>query len=238
MPFSLKGTVFENMEITHLFFDADNTLIDFNKASKLSLKSLFTNYGISYTESYINIYKEINLKCWKSFERGEIDKNELIFQRFNQFFLKIGLNEDPIIANTEYLRLLVEHSHLIPGALELLKILRSKYKLHIITNGFKEVQRPKFTRLGLDTYFDNIIVSDEIGMKKPEIRFFDYSLQKAGSPNRNRVMVIGDSLSSDIKGAIQSRLQSIWYNPHKIEKDETIQPSYIVNNLRQILNIL
>ena len=226
------------MEITHIFFDADNTIIDFSGASRSALSSLFEFYQIAYRQDYAKIYDEINLDCWRSFELGNINKNELIFLRFDRFFQKIGVQADPQDANAKYLALLVEKSQLIPGAVQILQKLKSRYRLFIITNGFKEVQRPKLTRLGLDTYFENIIVSDEIGMKKPEPRFFDYCLEKAGSPSREKVIVIGDSLSSDIKGAYNSQLKSIWYNPHGRTWDENFKGDFIISDLEEILQIL
>ena len=191
----------------YLLFDADGTLYDFGKTEKIALSALFNELGIP--ENLLPVYHEENRKCWDMYEKGEITLEELEPLRFQLFFDRIGNNADSTEAGNEYARLLGENGILIDGAREFLDEVRERYHLEIITNGIARVQKARFK--GTDTlhYFENIFISQEIGYAKPDPRFFSHVLSDLDTAPEN-CLVIGDSDSSDIKGAINSGIDSVF----------------------------
>lgn len=222
-----------------LLFDADNTFLDFASASKKSLFETCTNYGLPIDENIYKTYKIENAKVWESFENKEITALELRSLRFAKFFSAIDVKGiDPFEFNTRFLQKLVEVSEAYDGAIHFLENLRPHYKLSVITNGLKEVQRPRINRLKMNHIFDSIIVSDEIGVAKPDIQFFEYSYNTiANPPPKSEVLIIGDNLKSDIQGGINFGVDTCWIS-HENENASTVKPTYTINNLLDLQKIL
>lgn len=207
------------MNIEHVFFDLDHTLWDFEKNSALTFKKILPESNITINfDDFIAVYIPINAKYWKLYREEKVSKKDLRYLRLKETF--DGLNfhvEDAIIdfLAEEYINQLPNFNYLFEGTFELLDYLKEKYQLHIITNGFEEIQTLKMEKSGILHYFDQVITSESVGVKKPNPKVFQYALQKANTSPEFSIM-IGDNLEADIQGAIDSGLQVIHYNSEKI----------------------
>ena len=191
----------------YLLFDADGTLYDFKKTESIALKALLEKYGIP--ETLLPVYHEGNRKCWDMYEDGKITLEELEVLRFRLFFSGIERDIDSQEAADTYAALLGDNGILIDGAREFLESIDSFYHLEIITNGIGRVQKKRFQGTDSEKYFENIFISQEIGYAKPDPRFFSYVLS-ALKAEKDECIVIGDSESSDIKGAVLSGIDSVF----------------------------
>ena len=226
------------MKYKFLLFDADHTLFDFNKSEYLALKSALEQLGCPSTDAHIERYSDINVKYWKMLERGEIDKVSLKLARFVEFGREFGFEDKAEALADLYMENLAHESHLFDGALELVEKLSKDYRLFIITNGVKSTQDGRFGVSPITKYFEKIFISEVIGAEKPSVEFFDAVANGIEGFERERALVIGDSLSSDIKGAINSKIDCIWYNPMKKSAPEGWDITYTVSNFYEILDIL
>ena len=222
-----------------LLFDADNTFLDFATASKKSLFTTCEDYRLTCDEGIYKTYKIENAKVWEAFENKEITALELRSLRFEKFFSAVDIKGiDPFEFNARFLQNLINVSEAYSGAKNYLENLRPSYKMSVITNGLKEVQRPRINKLQMSHIFDSIIVSDEIGVAKPDIEFFNHSYSTiANPPPKSEVLVIGDNLKSDIQGGINFGVDTCWIS-HKRENNSSIKPTYTVNDLFDLNSIL
>ncbi len=203
------------MEIKHVFFDLDHTLWDFEKNSNLTFEKLFKTHNVELDlQDFLTEYVPINFQYWKLYREEKVSKENLRYGRLKETFdkLSFSVTDDLIhLLSEEYIRVLPSNNHLFDGAIELLEYLHPKYELHIITNGFEEVQNLKLEKSGIEKYFNSIITSESVGVKKPNPRVFKYALDKANAKAENSIM-IGDNLEADIIGAIQCGITSIHFN--------------------------
>jgi len=203
------------MEIKHVFFDLDHTLWDFEKNSNLTFEKLFKTHNDELDlQDFLTEYVPINFQYWKLYREEKVSKENLRYGRLKETFdkLSFSVTDDLIhLLSEEYIRVLPSNNHLFDGAIELLEYLHPKYELHIITNGFEEVQNLKLEKSGIEKYFNSIITSESVGVKKPNPRVFIYALDKANAKAENSIM-IGDNLEADIIGAIQCGITSIHFN--------------------------
>ncbi len=226
---------------TTILFDADDTLLDFNKDETLALTKVMTRFSVPITDENIKIYKEINVGLWKALERGEIDKPTLKQIRFRRFFEKIGHipNEDPFIINEQYLSYLGDGGNLLEGAKELIESLKKDgYDLFIVTNGIELTQKRRLTKAGILSYFTEIFVSETVGHQKPKKEYFDYVLSHIREKDISRVLLIGDSLTSDIKGAMNAGIPCIWLRHNKSTDCSGYSPDYIIDDIRKVKDLL
>lgn len=205
----------------HLFFDLDRTLWDFDKNSESALKFLFDEtqsiHQLPSFYKFNQIYKEVNVNLWKKYGKGKISKEELRDTRFNKAFLKLGLNNQELNNhfNTEYLRISPFQTAMFPNTIETLEALKKeKYSMHIITNGFKEVQLTKLQNCGIYDYFDIIVSSEEVGFNKPDVRIFRHAMTLAGAKPEHSVM-IGDDMNVDVIGAERAGMFGIHFDPEE-----------------------
>ena len=220
--------IFVVMLIKSIFFDLDHTLWDFEKNSELSFKKIFKKYTITINfEKFIEAYIPINFKYWKLYRNGEISKEFLRYNRlkevFNLFDYKIN---DKIINNIshDYIEFLPENNKLMDGAIEILEYLKPKYRLFIITNGFREVQDKKLKNSKIKHYFEAIYDSESVGVKKPDPKIFKHALKDSGS-NANESLMVGDNYEADVLGAKKLRINTLHFVAHGEEihnKNETI----------------
>ena len=226
---------------TTLLFDADNTLLDFDKAENVALKKVLADYSLPATEENCRKYSEINDALWKRFEKGEIEKSVIKATRFKEFFefMKVKEGYDPLKVNNTYISYLRDGGYTVEGASELCESLKKKgYDIYIITNGIAMTQARRLKLSGLLPYIEDVFVSETIGFQKPMKEYFDYVLGSVKEKNKEKVLVIGDSLSSDIKGAQNAGLDYIWYNHRKEEIPEKLSAKAIVCDIRELHNIL
>ncbi|MFC4219257.1 YjjG family noncanonical pyrimidine nucleotidase [Flagellimonas marina] len=224
--------------VTDIFFDLDHTLWDFEKNSALTFEKILFDHSVKVTlDDFLGVYAPINLEYWKLYRENRVTKAELRYQRLRKTFDAIGavVSDDIIhILAHEYIENLSSFTHLVPNALEILKYLSPKYRLHIITNGFQEVQEKKLIGSNIHHFFDQIINSEMAGVKKPHPYIFELALTKANVEPRNTIMV-GDSLEADILGAKGMGMQVLHFNSNR-EPDH--DHSIMINNLIEIKRIL
>jgi len=225
---------------TQILFDADNTLFDFTESSLRAFHDLLTHFGVDQDTDLYQIYQPINHKAWKRLESNEIDMDGVRTTRWQGFWEAIGLSYDSKLSNDIYLENLVKHSFLLEDTTSILDHLSNhkELSLHIITNGMKEAQRPRISKLGLEKYFETITVSDEIGCAKPDTRFFDHVIKCIGQQEKSQYLIVGDSLHSDIQGGLNYDLDTCWFDPKKIENNTSIKPSYTITSLLELKEII
>lgn len=226
----------------NLFIDLDDTIYDFSAASRESFHETYDllhyeRYFDSF-EQYMQIYEPYNLELWRIYGEGKITKAELNRRRYLHPLETVGVN-DPQLAESfchEALGRIPTKNKLVDGAIELLEYLKPKYRMHILSNGFKELQSHKMRTSGILHYFDSLILSEDIGINKPRRELFEYALEKSGSQVSDSIM-IGDMFDTDIAGAAGIGMEQIYYNP-KEKKGHPFTPTYEVNHLLQIKEIL
>ena len=226
------------MKYEFLLFDADHTLFDFKKSEYFALKEALDFYSLPSTDDVIERYSVINVKYWKMLERGEIDKKSLMLARFVEFAQEYGFEERAEALSDLYMSNLAHEAHLFDGALEMVEELSKKYRLFIITNGVKSTQDGRFGLSPITKYFEKIFISEVIGFEKPAKEFFLAVENGIDGFNKEKTIVIGDSLSSDIKGAIDSKIDCIWYNPICKDAPAGWNITYTAHNFDEILEIL
>ncbi len=220
-----------------LLFDNDNTLMNFHSASHSAFHGSMQEMGLSEEQIDYIEYNKHNHIVWSEFENGLIDALTLRPKRFQLYFDAVGHKySDPIAANTAYLNHLIQHPHMMDDAYDLLDHVKPNYKLGLITNGLKEVQRPRLKAAKIYDYFDAIVVSDEIGHAKPQKGYFDHVFSEMKDSDLSKAIVIGDSLNSDIKGAIDYGLDCVWLNPDQ-KSSGNLQPTYEVESVKDIIKL-
>ena len=227
------------MRIKHIFFDLDHTLWDFEKNSAKAYALCFKENKIDlHLQSFLSTYVPINLDYWKLYREEKVSKEDLKTGRLKDSFqaLNYSISNNLIdkIAD-EYLAHLPKFDTLFDGTIEILTYLKAKYSLHIITNGFGEIQNDKIDKSGIKSFFTELITSDEVGLKKPNPKVFEYALSKANAKTQESIM-IGDSMEADIQGAINVGMKAIHFNPDKLlfKKHHKIE----INHLNEIKNYL
>ena len=222
-----------------LWFDLDNTLLSFKDSSHKAFSSLCKEIGLEEKDDSYQVYHKINKVEWRLFEQGKITQDELKHSRFQNYFDHIGFDFDGLTANGIYLKYIAEFPFYVDGAQDLLQNLqKQKYKMTIITNGMKEVQRPRIKKCNWDHYFEQIFVSDEIGLAKPNVKFFNHCLEHSGYPNKKEILVIGDTLESDILGAKNANIKSCWINPTGEYCPPDLKPDYEIKSLSELYDIV
>lgn len=222
---------------THLIFDLDNTLLDFNDTEEQALKKVFKAYKFPETIESFNKYKEINKCLWTSLENGTINREDIFTNRFMLFFKEHGLNVDGQKAEKLYRGFLNNGYKTIKNAETLLRQLKKKeYKIYAGTNGMGITQRKRLTSSNLLPYFDGLFISEEIGFEKPDLNFFETIFDTLNVTDRDTFLMIGDSLSSDILGAQNARIDSVLFSPAK--SGNLSGATYEVNDLLQIYSFL
>ncbi|GAB4223024.1 MAG: YjjG family noncanonical pyrimidine nucleotidase [Spirochaetales bacterium] len=222
-----------------ILFDADGTLFDYEKAEDFALESSLRDFGASYRrEEHRDVYRTINQELWELFERGGIEAADLRVERFRRFLGATGIPLDPMELSRRYLEYLAEGAYLFEGVELLLRELRTRYRLGIITNGLQEVQRNRFSKTVLPQYMSCIIVSDEVGVQKPDPAIFRMALKEAGESDPEVALMVGDSLTSDIQGGWNAGMDTCWFNPEGKENHTSLQPTYEIRELKELLGIL
>lgn len=229
-------------KIKHVFFDLDRTLWDFEKTAlqafdKIYIKYNLNEYGIPSGKTFHDSYSVHNDKLWDQYRKGEIKKDVLRGLRFKLTINEFGVYDDELAEQigNEYVRISPLIVNLFPNAIEVLDYLYPKYKLHIITNGFAEVQAVKLSESGMIKYFDKVITSEEAGVKKPDPQIFLHAFTESGAKPSESIM-IGDDFEVDILGAMNVGAKQIFFDPNFIKKSNACD--YTIRNLKEIMDIL
>lgn len=222
------------MQIQNFFFDLDDTLFDFHAAEHRAVSLTLTHFGIAPTEEMCALYSKLNLEQWKRLEKGEITRAEVKINRFARFFEQTGLAVIPEDAAKFYETRLSEGYFFMPGALELIQSLYGRYRLYIVTNGTARVQQGRIADAGIEKYFDGIFISELIGADKPSKAFFEACFEKIPDFHKEKTVLVGDSLSSDIRGGKNAGLFTVWYNPRHEALNGQITPDEVIYDLSEI----
>lgn len=226
------------MKYEIILFDVDDTLFDFGMSEEKALHNTFVKFGLPKgMTDYRADYKEISKGLWGDLEQGRITLSELGVERFKRLIAKHKLDISAEVFSNSYLEYLGKETHLIQGAVELCGRL-TDYRLAIMTNGFTAVQTARIENSPLRNTFEYIIMSEEAGFQKPDIGIFDYAFSKLQITDRAKVLIVGDSLTSDIQGGINYGIDTCWFNPHLKENKLDIKPTYEIRKLLDLLNIL
>lgn len=203
------------MPLKVILWDIDGTLLDFHKAEAAAIRTLFKKYRLGIcSDEMLADYSAINRTYWQRLELGVLTKPEVLIGRFQEFFGKYGLNTDCAADfNADYQLALGDTVHFFPGALETVTALKGQVLQCAVTNGTAIAQHKKLAASGLDKLFDEVFISDEIGFEKPNVAFFDAVWEKIGTFAPDEVLIVGDSLTSDMQGGVNTGIRTCWFNP-------------------------
>ena len=219
-----------------ILFDADNTLLDFDAAENKALAETLVEYGIEPDAGTVQTYRDINSELWRQLEKGQIRRDKLMGERFTRFLKAINAAGDGVEMNRCYLDHLSSHPDLMtPNVLDVLGELSEVATLAIVTNGFEKVQSRRVTESGIGAYLEDVFVSEKLDSEKPSRRIFDSALRALGVENREHVLVVGDSLTSDIQGGVNAGLDTCWFNPGHAENPGKVSPTYEIASLEELL---
>lgn len=223
--------------IKNILFDLDDTLLDFRRAEREAIKGTLERFGAAPNESMIKRYGEVNLSQWKRLEKGELTRDEVKLRRFEIFFEETGLDIPAEKAAALYESLLGEGHYFVDGAEEVLKSLED-FRLYIVSNGSARVQQRRLADAGIEKYFDGIFISELIGFNKPDAGFFEYCFKYISDFTRDNTVIVGDSLSSDIRGGKNAGIKTVWFNPERKVNDTDAAPDYELFSLYDLTEIL
>lgn len=225
--------------IKYVLLDIDDTLLDFGKAERAAILKTFERLGVPATEETARRYSEINDEQWKRLERGELTREQVLTGRFDILFRELGLERIPSeLAQASYEYLLAIGHYFVDGAPELLEALKGKYELYIVSNGTATVQDGRLKSAGIAPYFKDIFISERLGAEKPSKRFFDLVFARIKGLERDKTVIVGDRLSSDILGGINAGVKTCWFNPKALPPDPDIPADYEIRALCELPPLL
>lgn len=222
------------MKYDWILFDADETLFHFDAFKGMQL--MFSRKGVDFTQQDFEHYQNINKPLWVDYQDGKITAHELKHTRFQEWAAKLETTTQEL--NSAFLEAMADICTLLPGAKELMEALQGKAKMGIITNGFTELQAIRLERTGMTEFFDHVIISEEVGVAKPDAGIFSHALEVMGNPCKSKILMVGDNPHSDILGGINFGIETCWLNTNSAEQVQGIAPNYTVNSLHELKNIL
>ena len=221
-----------------LWFDADGTLFDYNRAEANALKQTFHSLNLPFEEGYLTVYQRINQGLWQALERQEITLAALRLRRFELMLENIQLSSSPDQLSSVYIKQLAICSELMEEAVEVLQALHKKCRFAIVTNGLQAVQRSRLAHSAIKDYISELIISEEVGAAKPHSAFFETASTRTGNPAKGDVLIIGDSLTSDIQGGVDYGIDTCWFNPTSEPRPRHLPITYEIRRLRDLLDIV
>lgn len=217
-----------------ILFDADETLFTFDAFG--GLQRMFLDYSVTFTAEDFQDYQAINKPLWVDYQNGAISALQLQHQRFEGWSERLSVPACDL--NAAFLNAMAEICVPLPGAVSLLNALKDKVKIGIITNGFTALQQIRLERTGLRDYFDLLVISEQVGVAKPDRKIFDYTFEQMGQPPRDRVLMVGDTAESDILGGMNAGIATCWLNAHGRSLPEGIMPTWEVTTLSELEQLL
>lgn len=224
--------------IKNILFDLDDTILDFKMAERVALTKALNELGISVDDYIVSQYSKYNISQWKRLELGEITREQVKVNRFKLLFDELKLDLSPERATALYEDNLCIGHYFMDGAPEILEELSVNYNLYLVSNGAKRVQDSRLGSAGISEYFKGIFISEIVGYEKPNREFFDYCFSRIQDFKREETIIIGDSLSSDIKGGINAGIKTVWFNHRGDDNSNDITPDYVVKHLSEIKAVL
>ena len=223
--------------IEFLFLDLDDTILDFHKAERVAISRTIREFGVEPTEEILNLYHEINKWHWEQLEKGTQTRAQILVNRFGVLFEKLGREVDAPKCAKVYEHNLSQGHWFLPGAEEAVERLSKKYRLFLASNGTAVVQKGRMTSANLYRFFETVFVSQEIGHNKPSKEYFEACFARIPGFDKEKAMIVGDSLSSDIRGGINAGIRTVWVNPGHKDCGET-KPDYQIEYLSQLEALL
>lgn len=223
------------MRYSVLFIDADDTLLDFQKCEFYAIQDTFNKYGLVFDDTVFSVYKKHNHALWSAFERGEITKPDILNRRFRNAFAELGYIDVPASFEEEYQLALGDGGYIIEDADEVLRELSEHCAIYVVTNGVSATQHSRLEKSGLLPYVKGIFISEEIGSQKPQKEYFDAVLNSLNIKDKSSILMIGDSLGSDIQGGINAGIDTCWYNPNHKKSD---LPLYEIHTIHELLDLV
>ena len=220
--------------IKNILLDMDNTILDFTRAERVAASKALAAMGIQPTDELLKRYHEINEDQWRLFELGELEREQVKVRRYELLFDEMGIDASPRETAKVYEGLLGIGHYFMDGAVELLETLSGEYRLYLATNGTSNVQKSRISSSDISKYFQGIYISEDVGYNKPDPRYFEACFKDIPSFIREETVMIGDSLTSDIKGGINAGIKTVWFNYEGKSRDDSIVPDYEVHSLDEI----
>ena len=221
-----------------LCFDADGTLFDYGRAESIALEAAFQSVNTPFKDEYRDIYRRINQQLWLALEQREITPAVLQVRRFELLLETIEVPGSPRQISTAYVEHLAIRAELIDGAYDVLRTLHGTCRLAIVTNGLQSVQRSRLAHSPIRDYIAKVIVSEEVGVAKPQLGFFDAAFAQLDFPAKSDVLIIGDSLTSDMQGGVDYGIDTCWYNPAAELRPADLPITYEIEHLTDLLKVL
>ena len=221
-----------------ILLDLDNTILNFDIAERTALSRALTLLGVPFDDGTLAKYNRINLRHWEMLEDGILTREQVLVQRFEALYREIGVQADAFRTQQLYETLLAEGHWFMPGAEDLLKELRGKYRLFLCSNGTQSVQDGRIESAGIAPYFEQIFVSEHMGSNKPEKRYFDLCFARIPDFRAQRCLIVGDSLTSDVRGGLNAGILTCWFNPAGRPRRGGIEPHYEIRALGELPPLL
>lgn len=225
--------------IKTILWDMDGTLLDFSSSERNALRAAFARFGLGEcSDENVKLYSEINLRHWKRLERGEITKEQVKVMRFEEFFDRLGITVSPVDFWKVYENELPNTADYIDGAKQVVCDLSHSYDQYIVTNGTLSVQTKKLAKSGLGDIVNGAFISDEIGFEKPSPQFFDAVFNRVSNSKKDEILIVGDSLSSDMKGGVDAGIKTCWFNPDGATNSDKLPIDYTIKCIDEIYKVL
>jgi 2-haloacid dehalogenase len=221
-----------------LWFDADGTLFDYNSAESAALQKAFELLSLQFETGYLDIYREINCGLWQALERQEIKPDVLRVRRFELLLEALHLSGMPDQLSTTYIEQLAVCAELMDGAYEVLQTLHKTSRIAIVTNGLQAVQRSRLEHSTIRDFIAELIISEEVGAAKPSAAFFEAAFAQTGYPPKSDALIIGDSLTSDMRGGVDYGIDTCWYNPASEARPDNLPITHEIRHLHELLEIV
>lgn len=224
--------------IKTIFFDLDDTLLDFTRAEREALTRAFRRFDVDPTPAVLDRYHELNRQQWELLEEGKLTRPQVLLRRFDLLFAELGLDRSSRQVCDAYENLLAQGHWFVPGALELLEALSPRYELYLASNGAAAVQRSRLESAGILPYFKGVFISEEVGFDKPSPAFFRAVFAAVPSFSRETALMVGDSLTSDIRGGRNAGIRTCWFDPHGAAPRPDVVPDFRITALDQLPGLL
>ena len=223
----------------YIFLDLDDTIFDFHLAERIALERTLTEMGAKPIEEMMARYSAINRRCWEALERGEMTRAEVLVHRFELLYEEYGLACDATLTQAKYEAYLSIGHHFIDGAERLLDGLRARgYLLYLASNGTAKVQHGRIASAGIAPYFEKMFISQEVGFDKPSLEFFERSFAQIPDFSKEMAVIVGDSLTSDIRGGQNADIATVWFNPKGLPTKNDIIPDHTIFHLDELIPLL
>lgn len=222
------------LKYDHILFDADDTLFHFDAFS--GLQQMFGRYQLPFDQDEFQRYQRVNMPLWQQYQDGQISATDLQQRRFEPY--AATLNVSALQLNYDFLQTMATICTLLPGARELLDFLKGKARLGIITNGFTAMQQARLEHCGVADLFDPLVISEQVGVAKPDPKIFQHAFHHLGEPDKSRILMVGDNPHSDVLGAQNAGIHSCWLNTTAQPLPAGISPTYQIASLFELPALL